>query len=387
MKHDTLTKNIVAVEGRVLHKALKPILSVVEKRVTYPVLSMVRLSVSGASLKLTGTDLDAEISHRLDVNEASGEWSICVDPKTLSKIARLAGPTLVRIWLTAKFTDGLKPDVTPEIVVSVDGDTEYRLACLNADQFPDLFGNRGALIERFTNGRLVAMLKKLSRFISNEETRYYLNGVCWQMREDGRRLVATNGHQLGVCRHAEGGMDTRDDMIIPRKTVAMVNAHLAGLDVEIFSVTRDGKNIPALDLVAGPLTIRTKLIEGTYPDVDRVMPKDNQHRITANRQELLQAIECAAIMRQRYSTALRFYEEDGTMSISSNSPDLGTAKIRTRVAWPGGCSEFGLNATYIRDMVFDCEGEVTISAKDASGPLLVTDEDEEIIRVIMPMRV
>ena len=386
MKHDTLTKNLVAIEGRALAKAMQAILAVIEKRNTYPILGSVKLAVSGPHLTLTGTDLDLELSVRLDVNEASGEWETCADPHILASIARQAGPALVTIWLAGKITDDLETKVDPELVVSIDNDTEYRLPCLDAERFPALPGERGDLIEEFASGQLVQLLNKVARYISTEETRYYLNGVCWQLRGFGRRFAATDGHRLGICHYDRIPWTNDADMIIPRKTVAIIKKAMAGLDVAAHAVA--GK--PALDLIAGPITIRTKLIEGTFPDIDRVTPKAESatHRIEANRQELLQAIDRTAVMRQRRGgTALRFFGKDDAMHVENNAIDHGKATARTRIAWPGGCSDFGLNATYVRDMVFDCDGNITFHVKDGNSPFLITDDDAQMTRVLMPMRV
>lgn len=387
MKPQPLTHNHVAVEGRALRAALSPILRVIERRNTYPILGNVRLTYAGSTFTLTGTDLDIMITTTLDVNDGDGGFNICVDPRILSGIARVAGVDLVRIERVERFADGLKPTLQAEARVTIGDDTSYTLPVLDAEAFPSLPGERGGLIERFTNGSLGTMLAKVAPFISNEETRYYLNGVCWEHGPLGKRMMATDGHRLGLCRYAADVDLSRTQMIIPRKTVHLLMALIQGQDVAVYAVA--GKEQSQLEIVMGRTTIRTRLIEGTFPDIDRVIPTLDAapFKLDMNRVEILAALDRVMIMAGRFGVGVRFFREDDLMTLERKNPDQGDATARTNVTMPAGAPDFGLNGTYIRDLIARSQGNVTLHVKDAGAPFRLTDEDETMTRVCMPMRV
>lgn len=372
------------IEGRVLAHALKPLEFVIERRNTMPILGTVLLAVSGSTLQITGTDLDIQITTNLDLIDAAGNWQICVDARLLGRIARAAGVAEMRIaW------------VEDRAEITIGDSLRYEIeAILSPDGFPTMPGTRGAEIERFGNGSLAAMLGKVAWCISTEETRYYLNGVAWQRGLSGSRMVATDGHRLALCRYAPEPAERISSVIIPRKTVALVRKFLAGQDVAIHAVVAanqqgDLADDPAkLDLIAGRTTIRTKLIEGTFPDIDRVIPKRHEHQFAVNRQELSAAIDQVTIMTSQLDgRAVRFFPRDGNLAVDVKNHDMGSGSARTATAWPDGAPEFGLNGRYIKELLAHCEGNVIINQIDAGMPFTVTDDDETMTRVIMPMRV
>lgn len=381
----TQTKNQVAIEGRPLRAALASVLRVIEKRNTYPILGTVRLTYADAALTLTGTDLDMEITTRLDVNQGEGSFDICVDPRILGGIAKVAGVDLVRIEVFGKLVDGLKPEVEPEARVTIGNDTSYTLPVQNPDAWPTLPGDRGALIERFTNGSLAQMLGKVVGYISTEETRYYLNGVCWQNLTTGRRFAATDGHRMGVCRYS-GGEGENWSRIIPRKTVKLVLALAAGMDVDVFDMGAK----PGIEFQFGSTTIRSKLIEGTFPDIDRVIPNiaSAPHHLKMSRLDVLAAIDrVMALSNDRYGRAIRWFGRDGELVLSVNGIDAGKVEASVAVPMPDTVPDFGLNGRYIREMIAACQGDITMHVTDERSPFRITDEDESMTRVLMPMRV
>ena len=215
-------ERFVTVEGSALAKAMSVMLSVVERRNTYPILGTVRLAIAGAELRVTGTDLDISVTATLDVIDAGGDWSLCVDARLLAGIARASGVMTMRM---SPQDDRLK-------VAVGDGDAAYEIDAMVADNYPTMAGETGDLIERFGNGQLAEILSKVAAFISTEETRYYLNGVAWQITGDSRRMAATDGHRLAICKYQSGVfVAPLQERIIPRKTVNVMRRHLAGADV------------------------------------------------------------------------------------------------------------------------------------------------------------
>lgn len=383
--------NFVSIEGRVLSAALRLHCAIIEKRNSYPILANVRMVVDGASLTVTGTDLDIEATTTLDVINSAGAWQTTVPAHLLGDIARVAGSTEMRI---EEMVEGDTDLARLRIIV---GDAEYQVATLSPDSFPEMPGTRGGPIETFTNGRLAAMLDKVSWCISTEEIRYYLNGVCWQIGGLGRRMMATDGHRLAICRYDADAATTKTDRIIPRKTVALLRKFAAGADVTVHSVVKPneaGELVESqgqIEFAIGATTIRSKLIEGTFPDVDRVIPKPEaqQYKFGLNRDAMLGAIgQAMTIASKRGGKALAFREDDGVLTVRASNPDTGSAKVTLPgSAWPDGAPEFGLNGRYFRETLQNCEGDVTLHQIDAGAPFTVTDEDGTMTRVIMPMRV
>jgi len=377
------------VEGRHLHAALKPLLFVVERRVTYPILASVKLAMKGTVLTLTATDLDIDISTEIDVNDAGGEWIACVDARVLSGIARAAGNECLRIETSQRVeTDAKgKPFTTAVANVAVgDGSTTYEIAnVFTADNFPCLSGVRGPLIETFGNGLLPLSLRKVRKAICTEEVRYYLNGACWGADANGRWFAACDGHRLIKNVYSpEGDATASARRIIPTKTVDLILRHFGADDFSVYAVG-DAK----LEFATGRTVIRTKCIEGTYPDIDRVTPKREgvKHRFEIVRQDLIEAIGRVSAVATKSSYALRFAPERGHIGLGLRTADLGRAETQLSSAWPEGASEFGLNRHYLRDLVSECQGNITLHMTDAGAPFLVTDDDESVTRVLMPMRV
>jgi len=376
--------DFVSIEGRVLSRALKPFLFVVERRNTYPILGMIRLSVAGSILTVTGTDLDIEVAATLDVIDAQGEWSICVNPKALAAIARIAGPAALRMEVAGD-----------ELRITTDG-AEYTLAPLSADGYPIAPGSRSAEIERFGNGSLAALLGKVDWCVSNEETRYYLNGVAWQRGENGSRLVATDGHRLAMCRY-DGAAAADLKCIIPAKTVTLIRRFCAGVDIAVHRVVRPNEQADLaddptrLDFVAPGVSIRSKLIEGTFPDVDRVIPKGWQYPFNFSRQDIVSAVTKATafgVSQHSYGgTALHIKPVDGQVTVGTKSPDLGSSTAVVEAGWPKGAPEFGVNARYFREALNHCEGDIVLGVQDAGAPLRISDDDTTMTRILMPMRV
>lgn len=368
--------DFVTIEGRALKQAMRLVTAVIERRNTIPILSHARLTLDADGLNITGTDLDIEATVTIDVIEGAGEWSACLPANVLTGIARVAGIAPVRI--------------EPNGVITIDGDVAtYEVQTLPASDFPVLTSKRGKLIETFTNGMLASTLDKVRWCISTEETRYYLNGIAWQTRPDGCRFVATDGHRMAICQYSPDGGEP-SSRIIPRKTVGILSKHLAGKDVAIFATKKD----TVIEIAAPGITVRTKLIDGTFPDVDRVIPRDDdlKYDFTFKRDEIIPAIERAtALTGWKSGRAIRFSGKDGRVAIDQHNPDFGTAKVSISSHWPrNGTLEapsFGFNSRYAREVIANCQGSITLRMTDSSSPFTITDADETMTRVLMPMRV
>ena len=376
--------DFVTVEGRTLKHALRPIIDVIERRNTIPILGYVRLTFSGSALKIEGTDLDIMVITSIDVIDGEGEWSICIDSRTLDGIAGVAGVMPVRIERAAEDKAGENTKI-----ILGDGDAAYDLPTLPVGDFPNILSSGfDASIDTFTNGQLAACLSKVDWCISTEETRYYLNGVFWEIGSSGRSFVATDGHRLSACRYsADAG--NNPGYIIPRKTVVVLTKHLAGKDVEVFG---DLGKPTALEFRGGGFVIRSKMIDGTFPDYRRVIPGAGSFSFILKRGELIEAIARSAVINGKgRGRAIRFHNHEGRIAIERKNPDNGTAKVKTSAAWPTAekraAPDFGFNGGYFLDIARNCEGDLSVEMIDAASPFKIKDADPTMTRIIMPMRV
>lgn len=386
--------NSVTIEGRTLAAALKLMLKVTERRNTIPILGYVSIAASGSELKIAGTDLDIEISTVIDIIDLTGEFSICLPAHTLFDIADRAGPAPVKMTIRreegksprgeSRFTDHVDIDVA-------DGDAKYSIHPLPALDFPRMsLPGKLAPIENFTNGRLAALLEKVSPCVSSEETRYYLNGVCWQWQGGSSLFVATDGHRLATaCYGSPDDPDATMSIIIPRKTVGVLMAMTKGKDVAVSRLAREGGS-DFLSFTFGRTVIVSKTIDGTFPDWRRVVPTANEYVLEFDRERALAALDRVAMMSSERGRAVRVRaDNDGTAHLSVNSPDHGEASAKTFAPWPKktNTTEFGFNASYFRQVIGKGPGSFRLRFADAGSPFLIEDNDTEMTRVLMPMRV
>ena len=384
----------VVVEAKALARAMKIANAIIEPRNTIPILSTVKLTYGPKGLTVEWTDLDIFVKISVDEIDGRGEFQTCINARYLAAIIAAAGVAPIRIEPTTMkvprtSAKGMPDGEYERYGANIEhGYASYEIETLPASDFPDLPGDRAGRIERFTNGMFTAMLRKVAFCISTEETRYYLNGVCWQAQPEGMRFAATDGHRLALCRYSteSSGAWSR---IIPRKTVNFLISHLDGLDIDVHQIVKG--NAPddvTLDFVAAGIEVRSKLIDGTFPDIDRVVPKESTHALKLNREEVLQAIKQAvAVGGQKTGPAIRLHELDGRLHIERKNIEFGTAKIKTSTKWPEGAPSFGVNGRYMTEVIGHCQGAVTLGMTDAGSPFLISDDDKDMTRVVMPMRV
>jgi len=385
--------DFVTVEGKELFRAMRIATAIIEKRNTIPVLSCVMISVSEAhGLRINATDMDINLAIDVDNIEDDGDWSMCIQAHTLAQIAAMAGAQPVRIERSTRTVEArvrhngtIIPAYQQEQARIIVGDDAaiYEIDALPSSDFPSMSRARGDSIERFTNGMFAETIKKVAWAVSTEETRYYLNGVAWQAQERGARFVATDGHRLASCRYVSGDDGRRFSRIIPRKTVAFIDKFLRARDVEVFAT--DNENV--IEIETAGMRMLTKLIDGTFPDVDRVIPKELNHEFDIKADEFLIAVKQATAVGGEKSRAVRFHDVDGKLNIERKSPDFGSAKIKTSTDWPKGATSFGMNGRYVSEVFGSCIGTIKLAMADAGSPFLVTDEDSTMTRVMMPMRV
>lgn len=383
-------RNFASIDAAPLRAALKLCSAVIERRNTYPILGMVRLSMrDDGTLTIDATDLDIFLSQKLPVRDGAGTWSTCVPVAGLANIA----------WLATGGGVIIEPRAEESVEVSLDqidlfSSASYSLISSASDSFPEIEGEPDHIVEEFGNGRLAQLLGRVSWAMSSDDTRYYLNGVAWQSGPFGRRVAATDGHRLAICTYdREQPGNAIVSRLLPAKLVGLIVKLGGAAELKLRDLKMKSDH-PAVEIGAGDTLVRARLIDppsAGYPDIDRVVPRP--HSFTASFSPKLDSLDAAITgalalaPRKGGGRFIKFERDDsGLMAVSSHQPDYGTSKIVLGNNWPEGGVPFGVNARYLREVLRSCAGPLKIHQVAATAPITILDEDETMLRVLMPMR-
>jgi DNA polymerase-3 subunit beta len=370
----------VTVERMALLKSLGHVHRVVERRNTIPILSNVLLRAAGGELSLKATDLDLEVTETqaADVGQA-GATTV---------------PAHVLYDIIRKLPDGsqVSLETTGDVgqVQIRSGRSRFNLQALPDTDFPDLAA--GELGTRFSvsAGELNRLIAKTQFAISTEETRYYLNGIYLHALEhDGRtvlRAVATDGHRLArVETVAPAGAIGMPGIIVPRKAVSEIIKLIddAGEEVEIeLSPTK-------IRLTLGAVVLTSKLIDGTFPDYQRVIPAGNDKALIVDKAEFAAAVDRVSTISSERGRAVKLALADRRLTLSVTNPDSGSAVEEIEVDYDSTPLDIGFNARYLLDIANQLEGDTALfKLADSGSPTLIQDrEGATALYVLMPMRV
>jgi DNA polymerase-3 subunit beta len=371
----------LAIERAALLKSLGHVQSVVERRTTIPILSNVRLEASDGALALSATDLDLSVVETTEA-EVTQPGATTAPAHTLYDVVRkLPEGARVAIERSASGTE----------LTLRSGRATFDLPCLPADEFPTM-GDEG-LDHRFTlpAGELKKLIDRTRFAISTEETRYYLNGIYFHALDDGAgrlRGVATDGHRLARVEIAlPEGAAGMPSVIVPRKTIGEVRKLIDELDADATVGIRLSSARIRFDV--GSAVLRSRLIDGTFPDYDRVIPTANDKLLVARTKEFSEVIDRVATISTDRSRAVKLALADGKLTLSAVSPEAGRAVEELDVSYPSEPLEIGFNARYMLDMSAQIEGDdIELAILDAASPMIVRDpKDNSTLYVLMPMRV
>ncbi len=370
----------LTIERGALLRSLGHVQSVVERRSTIPILSNVLLAAEVDRLRLTTTDLDIAIVEEAPADvHATGATT--VSAHMLHDIVR-------------KLPDGAQVslDYSSETgrLALVAGRSSFALACLPREDFPAM--SEDELPHRFQiqAGDLKRLIEKTRFAISTEETRYYLNGIYLHVKElDGVaviRAVATDGHRLARVELPlpEGAKDMAD-VIVPRKAVLEVVKLLEDNDGTVDVSLSETRIRFAIESVV----MTSKLIDGTFPDYERVIPEGNDKVMEIDSRELVTAVDRVATISSEKTRAVKLALSPDKLTLSANSPEAGSATEEMPVAFAGGEMEIGFNSRYLMDIAEQIDGQsASFKLADAGSPTIIQDsEDGSALYVLMPMRV
>ncbi len=368
----------VTIERSAFLKALTHVQSVVERRNTIPILSNVLLQAGDGLLKLTATDLDLEIVESVAA-EVGQSGATTVPAHMLYDIVR-------------KLPDGAQLELDQagdgQRVAIFAGKSRFALQALPHEDFPDLAA--GDFPHRFevAASDLKGLIEKTRFAISTEETRYYLNGIYFHEVAAGDllRAVATDGHRLAQAQIARpDGAKGMPGIIVPRKTVLEV--------VKLFE-TVDGNVEVSLSpskirFSAGDLVLTSKLIDGTFPDYERVIPRNNEKMLEIDTRSFATAVDRVSTISMEKGRAVKLQISPGKLTLTVNNPDSGSAEEELSCSYDADPIDIGFNSRYLMDVAGQMKSDaMLLQLADSGSPTIIRDPgDAQALYVLMPMRV
>ena len=369
-----------AIERADLVKAVSQAQSVVERRNTIPILANVLIEATPEGVSFRATDLDTEIVYRAQA-QVERPGATTVSASMLNDIARkLPDGALVQLAL-----DGSSGRLAVQA-----GRSNFSLATLPREDFPVMSTSEYGANFSAPAPVLRRLFDKSKFAISNEETRYYLNGVYMHVAqgEDGPslRCVATDGHRLArIDAPLPEGAAEMPGVIVPRKTVAELKKLLEGDDTDIAVSVSETK----LRFATPAITLTSKVIDGTFPDYSRVIPSANARKLEVDAGDFAKAVDRVATVSSERSRAVKLSLDEDRLVLSVNAPDAGAADEELSVAYADEPLEIGFNAKYLHEIASQIERENAVFLFNGSGDAALIREggDTSAVYVVMPMRV
>lgn len=354
---------------------LQAVQNVVGSRTTLPVLSNVLLRAVEGRLELTASDLDVTISCSVTAQVIRG-GATTLPVKKLFGIVRELGTGELDLEVDEKNACSLRA-----------GASFFKIHGLPAEDFPPLpnFEERHVVV--VPQDKIKGMLKRTAFAASTDETRYVLNGILFNLREQKLTLVATDGRRLALTdEEVEAPQDGQLEMIIPIKTINELNRLLAGNGTVEIRASANQAAITLKDEAGFTVLVISKLVEGNYPNYRQVIPAECRERIPLMREEFLQALRRAEIMTSEKSNSVKLSFSKNSVAITANTPDVGEARETMAINYKGHDFAVAFNPGYLMDplkaldqdeIFFELSDELSPGVVKINGPFLY---------VIMPMR-
>ena len=352
---------------------LQHVIGAVERRQTLPILGNVLLKSTAGDITLTATDLEIEMVARLSA-EVTDDFQTTIPARKLLDICKA---------LPDASTINFSID---EGRVSLNSArSRFTLASLPAKDFPGLDDIEVQQSFTIPQSQLKSLFDKTAFAMAQQDVRYYLNGILMEITAGKVKLVATDGHRLALSEiDMETGVEADKQIIIPRKAV-----------LELSRLLESGDNPASCELSqnhlrveTGSLVFTTKLIDGKFPDYQRVIPVDGNKTMEVNREVLKDAMSRIAILSNEKYRGIRLILSSGNLSIQANNPDQEEAEEELQINYTESDMEIGFNVTYLIDVLNVLNSEkVQIKLKDSNSSAIISDsQDDTSLYVVMPMR-
>ena len=363
-----------ATQDKVL-SVLQSVAGIVERRHTLPVLANVLIRKSGNSLQLTTSDLEIQIRTTAEFDGDAGNFTTTVGARKLIDILRtMPGDQTVSL------------ESTQNKLILKGGKSRFTLQTLPAEDFPLVqeapsFGPVFSVPQK----TLKDLLGQVSFAMAVHDIRYYLNGILFVAEGKQLSLVATDGHRLAFASATLDVEVPRQEVILPRKTVLELQRLLSDAEgaIEMQFASNQAK------FSFGGMEFVTKLVEGKFPDYNRVIPKNHRNSVTLGRAPLLASLQRTAILTSEKFKGVRLNVEPGTLRVASNNAEQEEAVDELDIDYGGDTIEIGFNVTYLIDALANMSQDmVKIELQDSNSSALVTNPENNAFKyVVMPMRI
>ncbi len=367
------------IEKSKIFKSLSHLQGIVDKKNSLPILSNILIEVQNNNLILSSTDMDISIIEKLNCKVLE-EGSTTINSQIFYDIVR-------------------KLDENAEIeVISNNGNlltlrasgSRFSLACLPKEDFPIIDQTNEGTSLKINSQILFKLISKTKFAISNEETRYFLNGLYFNIHKEENNtvltLVGTDGHRLAKFSHnIDQKIENVSGVIIPKKTIYELTKLLSEIDQDIEIILSSNKIIFLVD----NLVFISKLIDGSFPDYKRVIPENNINTLEVNREKLLSAVDRVSTISNEKSPVIKFKLLKNIINLNTINTENSTATEDIDLNYEGDEFEIGFNSKYIMDIVNNLEDQtITIKFKDGSSPIIAQEKsNSNLVYVLMPMRV
>jgi len=356
--------------------ALQSVSGIVERRHTLPILANVLLRKNGASVELTTSDLEIQVRTSAELGGDEGTFSTTVGARKLIDILRTL-PSDQMVTLSSGQNK----------LTLQGGKSRFTLQSLPSEDFPLVnesvdFGPAFSIPQKTLKG----LLDQVHFAMAVHDIRYYLNGILFIAEGKALTLVATDGHRLALAQTTlEGEVPSRQEVILPRKTVLELQRLLKVDDSAIemkFAHNQAKFTFSGMEFV-------TKLVEGKFPDYNRVIPKGHKNSVVLGRAPLLSSLQRAAILTSEKFKGVRLNFEAGVLRIVASNAEQEEAKEEIEIDYAGDAIEIGFNVTYLMDALANMEAQmVKIELQDGNASALITIPDQPGFKyVVMPMRI
>lgn len=356
---------------------LKPLMQVsgaIERKHTLPILSNVLLEIKSGVLSMTGTDLEIELVASVHLDAPADDTKLTLPAKKLLDICK-------------SLPDGsdLTFSMQEHQVLLTSGKSRFSLTTLAAEDYPNLEHWDGEVEFKATRLELRRLLESTHFSMANQDVRYYLNGMSFEVDNNEIKTVATDGHRLAIASQSLAeSLNTQRQLIIPRKGVQEI-LRLLPADDELISIQFGANHVRLIDC---EFTFTSKLVDGRFPDYRRVLPRGGDKLVTANREWLRSAFQRVSILSNEKFRGVRLNLSNGILKITANNPEQEQAEEIVEVGYQGEDLEIGFNVSYVLDVLNTLKTEdVQFTLLDSNSSALIEGvSQDDAIYVVMPMR-
>ena len=369
----------LTIQRETLLKPLQLLSGVVEKKQTLPILSNVYIKVLNHQLLVIGADMEIEITASIPIDRIKDMISFTVSASKLMDICR-AFPDKTKLEITCR----------EKKIFIKSGLSNFTLATLPVEDFPLMDSNKFINKLSISKQKLLHLLKSTSFAMAQQDVRYYLNGMLWEVDPESFHVISTDGHRMAIASTTMEGVGSdgkeyiQEKIIIPRKAVFELLRLLNDSD-ETLTIEMGHQSIRVSDTNNSFIS---KLIDGRFPDYKKVIPKDGNKKIKFDREALKSALTRISILSNEQLRAVCFQFRKEQLCLYTNNVEQETAEEKMEIEYEGEAFEIVFNVNYLLDILNVCQtDEILFLLRDSNSSILIEEAgaDEKAFFVVMPM--